>query len=49
MVDAVTAAFPKVAVVLDVGGMVDSSWFKENEKSRAYCLHGRLALKAGSL
>ena len=27
MVDAVTSAFPRVAVVLDVGGMVDSAWF----------------------
>ena len=30
MVEAVTANFPKVIVVLNVGGVVDSEWFKED-------------------
>ncbi len=30
LVDAVTGCFEKVAVVLNVGGMVDTTWFKEN-------------------
>lgn len=31
MVEAVKAAFPKVVVVLNVGGMVDTEWFKEDD------------------
>ena len=47
MVDAVTAAFPKVAVVLDVGGMVDSSWFKENEKIQSVLLAWQAGIEGG--
>ena len=32
MVDAVSAAFPKVIVVLNVGGIVDTGWFRDNTK-----------------
>ena len=32
MVDTVTANFPKVIVVMNVGGMVDSCWFHDNAK-----------------
>lgn len=49
MVDAVTAAFPKVAVVLDVGGMVDSSWFKENEKIQSVLLAWQAGIEGGLL
>lgn len=38
MVEKVTAAFPNVAVILDVGGIVDSQWFKENEKIKGVLL-----------
>ncbi len=31
MVQAVCAAFPKVVVVLNVGGIVDTQWFKNND------------------
>lgn len=36
MVDAVTAAFQKVIVVMNVGGMVDSCWFHDHDKSSQY-------------
>ena len=32
MVETVKAAFPKVVVVLNVGGVVDSMWFAEDPK-----------------
>jgi beta-glucosidase len=38
MVDAVCDKFSKVIVVLNVGGMVDSSWFKDNAKIQAVLL-----------
>lgn len=38
MVEAVTGAFSKVIVVLNVGGMVDSQWFRENDKIQAVLL-----------
>ena len=31
MVDKVTAAFDKVIVVLNIGGMIDTSWFADND------------------
>lgn len=34
MVEQVQQLFPKVAVVMNVGGMVDTDWFAENEKFR---------------
>lgn len=38
MVDVVLANFEKVIVVLNVGGMVDTLWFKENDKIQATLL-----------
>lgn len=38
MVEKVKTAFPHVAVVLNVGGMLDTSWFKEDEKISAVLL-----------
>ena len=35
MVEQVQQLFPKVAVVMNVGGMVDTDWFAENEKIQA--------------
>lgn len=34
MVEQVQQLFPKVAVVMNVGGMVDTDWFAENKKFR---------------
>ena len=47
MVEAVTAAFPKVIVVLDVGGMVDSAWFKDNEKISSVLLAWQAGIEGG--
>lgn len=47
MVDAVTAAFPKVAVVLDVGGMVDSAWFKDNDRIQSVLLAWQAGIEGG--
>lgn len=38
MVEDVTKNFPNVIVVLNVGGMVDTSWFKENDKIQGVLL-----------
>lgn len=38
MVDVVLANFEKVIVVLNVGGMVDTLWFKENDKIQSTLL-----------
>lgn len=43
MVKAVTASFPKVIVVLNVGGIVDTSWFSDNNNIQSVLL----ALQAG--
>ena len=50
MVEKVKAAFPRVAVVLNVGGMLDTSWFKEDEKNIlcAPGLAGRDRRRSGS-
>ena len=47
MVDAVTAAFPRVAVVLDVGGMVDSAWFKDNDRIQSVLLAWQAGIEGG--
>lgn len=47
MVDAVTAAFPRVAVVLDVGGMVDSAWFKDNDRIQGVLLAWQAGIEGG--
>ena len=38
MVDTVTANFDKVVVVLNVGGMVDTSWFRNNDRIQGVLL-----------
>ena len=38
MVQAVTDAFPKVVVVLNVGGMVDTTWFHKNNQIQSVLL-----------
>lgn len=48
MVDAVTAAFPRVAVVLNVGGMVDTSWFKENDAVSSVLLAWQGGMEGGA-
>ena len=47
MVDAVTSAFPSVCVFLDVGGMVDSSWFCRNDRIRAVLLGWQAGIEGG--
>lgn len=47
MVEKVTAAFPNVAVILDVGGIVDSQWFKENEKIKGVLLAWQGGIEGG--
>ena len=38
MVDAVRSTFPRVAVVLNTGGMMDSSWFRGDDRISAALL-----------
>lgn len=47
MVEAVKAAFPKVAAVLDVGGMVDSSWFKDEPAIQSVLLAWQAGIEGG--
>ncbi len=47
MVDTVTAAFPKVSVILDVGGMVDSSWFRDNAGIQGVLLAWQAGIEGG--
>lgn len=47
MVDTVTANFEKVVVVLNVGGMADTSWFRKNEKIQAVLLAWQGGLEGG--
>ncbi len=47
MVDAVTANFEKIIVVLDVGGIVDTSWFKDNDKIQAVLLAWQAGIEGG--
>lgn len=47
MVDSVTSAFPRVAVVLDVGGMVDSAWFKDNDRIQSVLLAWQAGIEGG--
>lgn len=46
MVDTVTTSFPKVVVVLNVGGMVDTSWFRNNKGIPSVLWPGRAEWKA---
>ena len=47
MVDVVTAAFDHSVVVLDVGGMVDVSWFKNNPKIDGALLAWQAGMEGG--
>ncbi len=47
MVEAVTAAFPKVIVLLNVGGMVDTKWFAANDKIKAAMLVWQGGMEGG--
>ena len=48
MVKKVTAAFDKVIVVLNVGGMVDTSWLKDNERVDSVLLAWQGGLEGGT-
>lgn len=47
MVEKVTAVFPRVAVVLDVGGMVDTSWFRGNDRIQSVLLAWQAGIEGG--
>ena len=47
MVDAVKAVFPRVIAVLDVGGMVDSSWFKDEVAIQSVLLAWQAGIEGG--
>lgn len=47
LVDTASANFAKVIVVLNVGGMVDTSWFKENEKIQGVLLSWQAGMEGG--
>ena len=47
MVEKVLAAFDKVAVVLNVGGMVDTGWFREEPKIRSALLAWQGGMEGG--
>lgn len=47
MVDAVTASFAKVIVVMNVGGMVDSCWFHDNERIQAVLMAWQGGIEGG--
>ena len=48
MVDAVRGEFPCVAVVLNTGGMMDSSWFREDARIGAALLAWQAGMEGGS-
>ena len=47
MVKSVTSNFEKVIVVLNVGGMVDTTWFKNNDKIQAVLLAWQGGMEGG--
>ena len=47
MVDAVTAVFPKVIAVLNVGGMMATDWFKDNESIQSVLLAWQGGIEGG--
>ncbi|MDD4688723.1 MAG: glycoside hydrolase family 3 C-terminal domain-containing protein [Eubacteriales bacterium] len=47
MVKTVSANFGNVIVVLDVGGMVDTSWFKDNDKISSVLLAWQAGIEGG--
>ena len=48
MVEQVQQLFPKVAVVMNVGGMVDTDWFAENEKIQAVLMAWQGGMEGGN-
>lgn len=48
LVDQVKAVFPRCIAVLDVGGMVDSAWFMEDEQIGAALLVWQAGMEGGS-
>lgn len=47
MVQAVQAAFPKVVVVLNTGGMMDTLWFKDNSSIQSALLSWQAGMEGG--
>ena len=47
MVDAVTSAFDKIIVVLNVGGVMDTSWFKDNDKIQSALMAFQAGMEGG--
>ena len=47
MVEAVTAAFDKVIVVLNVGGMVATDWFKDNDRIQSVLMAWQGGIEGG--
>ena len=47
MVHAVEEAFPRIVVVLNTGGMMDTLWFKDNEKIQASLLAWQGGIEGG--
>ena len=47
MVQAVQAAFPRIAVVLNTGGMMDTLWFKDNAKIQSALLSWQAGIEGG--
>ena len=48
MVEKVKAAFPKVCVVLNVGGMVDTEWFYADERIRSVLMAWQGGMEGGT-
>lgn len=48
MVDAVRCAFPRVAVALNTGGMMDSSWFRNDARIGAALLAWQAGMEGGA-
>ena len=47
MIRAVEAAFPRIAVVLNTGGVMDTSWFRESESISAALLAWQAGMEGG--
>lgn len=47
LVKAVEAAFPRIAVVLNTGGMMDTLWFKDNPKIQSALLSWQAGMEGG--
>ena len=48
MIEKVTAAFPKVTVVLNVGGMVETEWLETNDRIGAVLLGWQAGMEGGT-